>query len=88
MAQLTDFSRAAYHGAGPAVGGAAVTPHDTNALAQVARGFVVGGAGNVAMIMLDGTTITVPALAGVQYGYVCTHVKSTGTTATGIVALF
>ena len=69
----------------------AVTPHDTNALTDgtntiIAKCLHIGGnAGAVTVIMRGGQTV---ALYGTQGGYLWgafTHVKSTGTAATGIV---
>lgn len=70
------------------VNGFAVTPHDTNPLAGGSvAGFYVGVTGDVKVTMIDGTTPTWPALAaGVPHPIQCTHIWSTGTTATGIVA--
>jgi hypothetical protein len=74
----------------------AVTKHDTtpvvasvNGKKNATRGLYIGGAGNVTVITPKGQTVALNALAvGVVHPIVCTHVKSTGTTATDIVALF
>jgi hypothetical protein len=68
---------------------AAVTPNDSTDLPNgVARALYIGGAGNVALITKGGDTVT---FVGVQAGgYVIqrvARVKSTGTTATSILAL-
>jgi hypothetical protein len=65
-----------------------VTPHDTNELAAVSRGLWVGGAGNVAALMLDGSVGTFVAVAaGTLLKVRIKRVNSTGTTATNMVAL-
>ena len=52
-------------------------------------GIMVTGDGNVRVKMVSGSTVTVPGLvAGNMYAMQYTHVLSTGTTATGIKALF
>jgi hypothetical protein len=66
----------------------AVTPSDSTVFNQT-RGLFVGGAGNVAVTMADGTTITFNGLAvGVVHLLSVKQVKATGTTATNIVALY
>lgn len=66
----------------------AVTPSDSTTFNQT-RGLYVGVAGNVAVTMADGTTITFNALtAGVVHPLSVKQVKATGTTATNIVALY
>ena len=66
----------------------AVTPADGTTLPTM-DALYVGGAGNVAFQTHDSaTTVTVPAVAG---GYILgqiTKVLSTGTTATGLFALY
>lgn len=67
----------------------AVTPHDTNALTHETRGLYIGAAGNVAVITSGGNTVTFVGLAvGIIHPIRCTHVKSTGTTATSIVGVY
>ena len=66
------------------VGGGNVTP-----TAGVCRGFMVGGAGNVAVDTVDGSTnvlITAPAI-GVIHWIAVTKFYQTGTTATGILCV-
>lgn len=70
-------------------GGVAVTPSDTTVLAPT-RGLYVGGTGNVTVDFADGTTsvlLTAPAL-GIIHPISVVKVKSTGTTATVIVAIY
>lgn len=74
---------------GPADDAADVTPSDTVDLGAVTRGLYVGVAGDVAVIMKDGGAVTFSGLAaGVAHPLRVSRVKATGTTATGIVALY
>ena len=68
---------------------AAVTPHDSNELTTYADSLYVGGAGNVVVIASgDSTAVTFAgAVAGSVLPVQAKVVKSTGTTATSIVAL-
>lgn len=73
----------------PASGGEAVTAHDTNEFATVSRGIYVGGAGNVAAVMADGSVLTfVGVPAGTLLPIRCKRINSTNTTATSMVALY
>ena len=66
----------------------AVTTSDTVDLTNVSRGLFVGGAGNVVVIMADGTTVTITGVtAGTLLPIRVSRVKATGTTATNMVAL-
>lgn len=70
---------------------AAITPHDTNALAGgVCRAIYVGGAGNISVILGDDSAAVVMtgALVGTILPLCAKIVKSTGTTATNLVALY
>lgn len=73
----------------PLVGGAAVTPNDSVDLPAVSRALWVGGAGNVSVLTADGSTLT---FSGVPAGHMlpirATRVRSTGTTATLILAVW
>lgn len=74
---------------GPAFNAAAVTPHDDNDLATVARALYVGGEGDVAVITKGGNAVTfVGVLAGSILPVSVSRVKDTGTDATNIVALW
>lgn len=70
-------------------GASAVTPSDATVLTPVRRGLYVGVAGNVAVRMLDGGTVT---FIGVPSGAVLPiqfdMVMATNTTATNMVALY
>lgn len=66
----------------------AVTPNDSNDLADVATRIYVGGAGAISLIMADdASAVTLTAVpAGSYLDLRVRRVNSTGTTATGIVA--
>lgn len=65
-----------------------VTPSD-NTVLQPTRGIYVGGAGNLAVTMVDGSTVTFTAISvGVIHDLSVSKVMATGTTATNIVALY
>lgn len=73
---------------GPYDRAAAVTPDDNADLADVASALLVGGAGNAAVVTAGGDAVTLTGLlAGHVYRVRVKRVKSTGTTATNIVAL-
>ncbi|EEB83188.1 spike base protein, RCAP_Rcc01079 family [Roseobacter sp. GAI101] len=73
---------------GPICGGFDITPDDSNDLAQVTRAFMVSGAGDVAVVLKNGTTLDLAGLtAGVLYPFRVSKVLATGTTATGIKGL-
>lgn len=75
----------------PAVLAHAVTPSDLagNNLTYPCRALYIGGAGNATIVMADSTAIL---FSGLQAGQIlpvrALRVNATGTTATGIVALF
>ena len=71
----------------PAQGGFAVVPDA--AFSQPSRCLVVCTAGSLQILMLDGSTVTFPALpAGTQLAVRATKVIAAGTTASNIVALY
>lgn len=73
----------------PITDGVAVTPHDTNDLAQTSRALWVGGAGNIKLITAEGNTLTLSGItAGTLIPIRCSRVFSTDTTATLIVNLY
>ena len=85
------FSRRVFSGdiADPPTGIVAITPSDTVDLTKFIRGFAVKTAGDVEVIMVDGTTGIYPACApGAIYGGLITRIKNALTTATGIVGFF
>lgn len=68
---------------------AAITPHDTNELANVTRAIYVGGAGNIVLVTAAGNEVTLSGcLAGHVYRVRAKQVKSTSTTATNLIALW
>lgn len=74
----------------PARTGYAVTPSDATDLTNgIARSLYIGATGDVAVITLNGDTVTfVGAVAGSTIPIFVKRVLSTGTTATSIVALY
>ncbi|MCF7702206.1 hypothetical protein GLR48_23630 [Loktanella sp. M215] len=63
----------------------AVSPSDANDLVKVTRALHLGGAGNLRVIMADGTTVTFTAMAAGWHPVRVRRVLATGTTATAIV---
>lgn len=73
---------------GPATSGAAVTPHDSNLIPVTLR-LTCAVTGTAAVRFVDSSAdVTVTLNAGVVYHYSVIAVRATGTTATGIVALY
>lgn len=68
----------------------AVTPSDTVVLVKGAtKGIYIGGAGNLSVVLQSGATITFNELsAGVFHPISAIRIRSTGTTATNIVAVY
>lgn len=74
---------------GPASSAFAVTKSDVTVFAQPTRSLWVGGTGDVAVRMLDQTTVTFTAVpAGNLLPVRVDKVLSTGTTATNIVGMY
>lgn len=72
----------------PAESAFAVTPSDTVELTTFTRALYIGGAGDVAAVMVDGSEATfVGLLAGQVLPVRVRQVKSTGTDASNIVGL-
>lgn len=86
MSAVDRFSDVSRTISGPATRGVAVTPNDSTDLAFASRAISVNGSGDVAVVTLDGDTVTVTLAAGVLHPIRAKRVLSTGTTATGIVA--
>lgn len=73
----------------PARGGEAVIPSDTADLTQVSRALYIGQGGDVAVTLQDGVVLTFEAVgAGSLLPIRASNVRATGTTATGILALW
>jgi hypothetical protein len=73
----------------PAEGGVAVTPSDSTNLTDTSRAIYVGGAGSVVAVMKNGQVVSFAGMqAGVVYPLRVNRINATGTTATGIVALY
>jgi|AACY02.16.fsa_nt_gi hypothetical protein len=72
---------------GPCVGGFEVVPSDTEDLPRVAKGFRIGGAGDLVIITPNDEELPFLACAvGETIPWSAKRVKATGTTATNIVA--
>lgn len=61
----------------------AITPNDTTE--QIYRMIYVTGAGDLAVTTWDGSDVTVAVPAGYEFKCAVRKVKSTGTTATGLI---
>ena len=72
-----------------AEGAFAITKSDTTDFAYYVRGIYVGGAGNVVVVNIDGTTCTFSSVpAGTILPVKARRVNSTDTTATLMVGLY
>ena len=72
----------------PATIAEAVTPSDSTDLTNVSRALWVGGAGNISVIMANGSTVLFSGIAaGTMLPLRVSRVRSTSTTATLIVAI-
>ncbi len=66
----------------------AVTPSDSTDLTNVSRALWIGGAGNISVIMANGSTVLFSGVpAGTLLPLRVSRVRSTSTTATLIVAI-
>lgn len=65
----------------------AITPSDVTII-PACRGLFVGGAGNIAVVMAGGTSVTFTGVVAGILPIQVSQVKATGTTATNIVALY
>ena len=72
----------------PATDAASVTPDDSNDLARPCRALFIGGAGNLKVDTIDGTTITFTSVPVGVFPLQVKRVHSSTTTATNIVALY
>lgn len=81
-------ARSALDAITPATRAAAVTPSDSTDLDVPCRAINVAAAGNVSVITTGGDTVTVNVAAGIAFPLEARRIRSTGTTATDIVALW
>ena len=89
MPATDSFSRFQTQDFSPLTNAASVTPHNTNELSFVTRALYVGATGDVAVTMQDGgDVIFVDVPAGTVLPIRVKVVKSTGTDATSIIALW
>lgn len=66
----------------------AITPDDADTLPFVTKGLCIGGTGQVVLRCLDNDSdVTMLVMAGQILPIRVTHVRATGTTATGLVGL-
>ena len=73
---------------GPSRHAFAVTPSDATPLSPVPKALFVGGAGTVTLRTIDSTAdVTLTVQAGQILPLRAAYVRSSGTTATGLVAL-
>ena len=73
----------------PARGGAAVIPSDVTDLSQVCRALYIGQGGDVSITLADGDVVLFEAVPGGSILPLrASAVRSTATTAAGIVALW
>jgi len=69
--------------------GQSVTPNDGTDLPDVAQGLIAGATGTIAVNLRNGNTASITVgTANTIMPIEVTRVKATGTTATGIVALY
>ena len=91
MPATDNFSRQQTQTGDPATNAVAVTPSDSTDLGFVTRAVYVGdgGAKHMAVIMQDSGTVTFENIpTGSFLPIRCTRIKSTGTTASKIIALW
>lgn len=71
----------------PFVKAQAITKSDTTVYAPPLDAFIPGSTANVAIVDLNGDTVTIAVIAGQLYPIGASKIMSTNTTATGIVGL-
>jgi hypothetical protein len=84
MPAVDPYLSAANRLTGPIVGAFAVSPDDEQDLPKVTRQLYAAGAGDIAVVWLDGSETVEPIAAGERVDWRVSRVKATGTTATGI----
>ena len=72
----------------PAAHAYAVTPDDGANLAVACRALNAEVSGNIRVTTVGGDEVTVAVAGGIPFPLRCTKIWATGTTATGIVALY
>ena len=72
----------------PATDWEAITASDSTVLDPRPRGIMVTVAGNLALESVHGNSVPFPVLASVIYPLSPSKVRSTGTTATGIIGVY
>lgn len=72
----------------PGVRWYSVTPNDNTDLDPIPRALYVGVTGDLALVDVDGTAVTFVAAAVGYHPLRPRRVKSTGTTATSVVAIY
>lgn len=84
------FSNSADRVSAPATRGVAVTPHDSNPLADIPKALFIGTGGVVTARGVNGAADTVfrNVPSGSLLPFRASHVRATGTTAADIVALY
>lgn len=83
-----DFASLADSPISPARRAFAIVPSDSAAIGQLPKALYVGGAGNLTLRAVDSTgDVTIAVQAGQILPLRASHVRATGTTATGLVAL-
>lgn len=65
----------------------AITPSDSVDFAERPDAIFVGTGGNLVAVMPDNTTVTMAVVTGSIIPITCRRINSTGTTATGLIAL-
>lgn len=74
---------------GAMTSGFAITKSDTDELPSVTRAIFVGGAGNMVVVMADGSELTITGIAaGSWLPLRVKQVKSTSTTATNMAGFY
>ena len=71
----------------PPVNAAEITPSDTVDLQTASRCLIVATTGTVRVTTVNGDTVTLFVAAGITFPVRVSRIWSTGTTATGIVAM-
>jgi hypothetical protein len=85
----TDLANRSNNVVDPASNAAAVTPNDSTDLTYTSRAIFVGGAGNIAVTMAGGQSVTFTGIiAGALLPIRVSRILSTGTTATNIMAIW